>query len=176
MSTAWIAGAGLVLLGACTGNITLTPKPWTGDAGAPDAGLAGAGGAGRGGAGGAAGSSGSTSAAGSGGDAGREDVSSSEPSAEPASGPRDTLYVQGGTLRDRCGEKLVLRGINHPTMFIDREGKALPEIAKTGANAVRLFWYAKKGVAISEADAAISRAIAEHMVPILEMHDSTCEW
>ena len=81
-----------------------------------------------------------------------------------------------GVLHDTCGEPVVLRGINHPTLYIDRPGKALPEIAKTGANAVRLFWYATHGIAITEAEAAIKASIDNQMLPILEMHDSTCEW
>lgn len=88
----------------------------------------------------------------------------------------DTYHVQNGLLYDTCGEQVILRGINHPTIYIDREGKALPEIAKTGANSVRLFWYATRNVAISEAETVIQAAISNHMVPILEMHDSTCEW
>jgi mannan endo-1,4-beta-mannosidase len=97
-------------------------------------------------------------------------------SAGAASTSHSTYYVQDGALFDRCGEKVVLRGINHPTLYVDREGEALPEIAKTGANTVRLFWYAKMGIKIGEAETAISTAIAQHMIPILEMHDSTCEW
>ncbi|HKU40347.1 MAG TPA: cellulase family glycosylhydrolase [Polyangiales bacterium] len=70
----------------------------------------------------------------------------------------------------------MLRGVNHPTLFIDRKGRALPEIAKTGANAVRLFWFATLGVEITEVEPAISTAIEHGMLPILEMHDSTCKW
>jgi mannan endo-1,4-beta-mannosidase len=85
----------------------------------------------------------------------------------------DTMYVKGRQLYTACGEKIVLRGVNHPTLYIDRAGAALPEIAKTRANAVRLFWYANNGVSITEADAVIARTIANGMVPILEMHDAT---
>ncbi|HKU42525.1 MAG TPA: cellulase family glycosylhydrolase, partial [Polyangiales bacterium] len=59
---------------------------------------------------------------------------------------------------------------------VDRSGSALAEIAKTGANAVRLFWYARNGIQITEAEASISAAIKAGMIPILEMHDSTCMW
>jgi mannan endo-1,4-beta-mannosidase len=90
--------------------------------------------------------------------------------------PGDTWKAKDGALYDSCGEKVVLRGINHPTLYVDRKGDALTEIAKTGANAVRLFWYAKMGVKISEAESAISNSIKNGMVPILEMHDSTCKW
>ena len=89
-------------------------------------------------------------------------------------GAHATYYVQDGQLYDSCGEKVVLRGINHPTLYVDRKGAALPEIAKTGANSVRLFWYATRGIAISEAEPAIKASIANGMLPILEMHDSTC--
>ncbi|MFT3926648.1 MAG: cellulase family glycosylhydrolase [Myxococcales bacterium] len=85
----------------------------------------------------------------------------------------DTMYVKGRLLYTPCGEKIVLRGVNHPTLYIDRAGAALPEIAKTKANAVRLFWYANNGVSITEAEGAIKKAIENGMVPILEMHDAT---
>jgi mannan endo-1,4-beta-mannosidase len=90
--------------------------------------------------------------------------------------PGATWKAKDGALYDSCGEKVVLRGINHPTLYVDRKGEALPEIAKTGANAVRLFWYAKMNVKITEAETAISTSIKNGMVPILEVHDSTCKW
>lgn len=95
------------------------------------------------------------------------------------SGPmsdRSTFYVEAGQLFDRCGERVILRGVNHPTLYVDRAGEALPEIARTRANAVRLFWFATHGVPISEAEPAIVRATQLGMIPILELHDSTCDW
>lgn len=86
------------------------------------------------------------------------------------------FQVKNGLLYDGCGEEFVMRGINHPTMYIDRAGAALPEIARTGANTVRLFWYGGNGVSINELEPAIVKAVANGMVPIIEMHDSTCEW
>ena len=85
-------------------------------------------------------------------------------------------YVEGRNLYDRCGEQVILRGVSHPTIYVDRPGDALPEIAKTGANVVRIFWYAGNGIPITAAEPAIARAIANGMIPMLEMHDSTCEW
>lgn len=85
-------------------------------------------------------------------------------------------YVEDGLIFDPCGDELVMRGVNHPTLYVDRAGKAMPEIARTGANAVRLFWYAGNGIRISEAEASISAAVESGLVPILEMHDSTCKW
>lgn len=137
--------------------------------------------AGRGTAGGSAAAvGGGSAAAGSGGRgaAGAAGASgTSGTSSPPAVGaPGATWKASDGALYDNCGEKVVLRGINHPTLYVDRAGAALPEIAKTGANAVRLFWYAKMGVKITEAEPSISAAIKNGMVPILELHDSTCKW
>lgn len=101
---------------------------------------------------------------------------SEPPEPAPAPAPAATWTVDGATLRDPCGEAVVLRGVNHPTMFVDRAGAALPEIAATGANAVRLFWVAGADVSVSAAEPAIVRAIEAGMVPMLEMHDSTCKW
>jgi mannan endo-1,4-beta-mannosidase len=98
------------------------------------------------------------------------------PDPAPSAAPAATWTVDGATLRDPCGDAVVLRGVNHPTMFVDRPGDALPEIAATGANAVRLFWVAGADVPVSAAEPAIARAIALGMVPMLEMHDSTCKW
>ncbi|MEY4581866.1 MAG: Mannan endo,4-beta-mannosidase [Pseudomonadota bacterium] len=116
---------------------------------------------------------GTSGGAGAGGASGAVAGAAGKPS---MSGPHDTYYVQDGTLYDACGEAVVLRGINHPTLYVDRDGKAMPEIAKTGANSVRLFWYATRNVAIGAAETAIKAALDNHMLPILEMHDSTCEW
>ncbi|MDB4985412.1 MAG: mannan endo,4-beta-mannosidase [Myxococcaceae bacterium] len=91
-------------------------------------------------------------------------------------GSASSYRVVDGLLYDGCGEQVVLRGVNHPTIFVDRAGQAMPEIARTHANVVRLFWFANGGVAITEAEAAIEAAVANGMVPMLELHDSTCAW
>lgn len=89
---------------------------------------------------------------------------------------RSTYYVEHGRLFDPCGEELVLRGVNHPTMYVDPEGRALPEIAKTGANVVRLFWFGGHGVDIGKLEPLIEAAVSLGMLPMLELHDSTCTW
>jgi mannan endo-1,4-beta-mannosidase len=91
-------------------------------------------------------------------------------------GPRTGMRVEGRFLHDRCGERVVLRGVNHPTMYVDRAGDALPEIARTGANVVRLGWAATHGISIREVEPAIRRAVRSGLIPILEMHDSTGKW
>jgi mannan endo-1,4-beta-mannosidase len=61
-------------------------------------------------------------------------------------------------------------------MYVDRAGEAMAEIARTGANVVRLGWSATHGIPISAAEPAIARAIAHQLIPILEMHDSMGKW
>jgi mannan endo-1,4-beta-mannosidase len=117
----------------------------------------------------------STGRAGSGGTSGGS-AGRAGGGAANSGGTHKTYYVEDGLLHDACGEQVVLRGVNHPTIYIDRQGSALPQIAMTGANTVRIFWFAKPDVAITEADTVISTAIQNQMLPILEMHDSTCEW
>lgn len=149
-------------------------------AGSPVAGSGGAGAAAPA-AGRSGGSTGTVVAAGAGAIAGTGGSPAAGSGAMPPTStttgtPGDTWKAKDGALYDNCGEKVVLRGINHPTLYVDRKGDALPEIAKTGANAVRLFWYAKNNVKITEAEPAIAASIKNGMVPILEMHDSTCKW
>jgi mannan endo-1,4-beta-mannosidase len=115
-------------------------------------------------------------------DAGRPPSTATRDAGKPATsggtgGVRAGSYhVDKGLLFDGCGEQVVLRGVNHPTMYVDRAGKAMAQIARTGANAVRLFWFAEHGVAIGEAESAIDAAVENGMVPMLELHDSTCKW
>lgn len=63
--------------------------------------------------------------------------------------PGPTMLTSGLHLYDACGERVVLLGVNHPTLYVDRAGAAMSEIARTGANAVRIFWFATNGVAIT---------------------------
>lgn len=87
-----------------------------------------------------------------------------------------TFTVSGNQILDPCGQPFIARGINHPTIYVDRNGAALPEIKKTGANIVRIFWYAGNGVPITAAEPVIKAAADNGMVAILGMWDSTCGW
>ena len=50
-------------------------------------------------------------------------------------------YVVGRHLYDRCGERVVLRGVNKMIIWTDIDGTpSCGEIAKSGANAVRMVW------------------------------------
>lgn len=84
-----------------------------------------------------------------------------------------TFRVEGRFLHDRCGEKVILRGVNE--MVVWSGGKdGLPEfveIAKTGANTVRIVWN-EEGTA-AELDVAIENALANDMIPMVEHHSAT---
>lgn len=171
MQVGWTLACALAV--GCAGRVGSLPRnPEDGGTGG-GSGSSGSGGmvagSGRGGTAGGAATAGSAAVSG-GGAAGAGAAGGS------SAGTHTSLYVQDGALYDTCGEQVILRGVNHPTMYVDRAGDALPEIAKTGANSVRLFWFATHDVPISEAEGAIAKAIAEQMIPILEMHDSTCMW
>jgi len=92
-------------------------------------------------------------------------------------GEGDTMYVEGRHLYTSAGEKVVLRGVNE--MFVwsdDRDGtRLLPEIAKTGANCVRLVWTAEEGDESTLVE-LIERCIAHRMIAMPECHSATGEW
>lgn len=84
------------------------------------------------------------------------------------------FFVQDRFLYSKDNERVILRGINHMFIWTDREGKTIPEIAKTGANCVRIVWNTRGRV--SDLDNIISLCIANGMVPIPEIHDTTGNW
>ena len=89
----------------------------------------------------------------------------------------DTMYIEGRHLYSAAGEKVVLRGVNE--MFVwsnDKTGsRFIPEIAKTGANCVRLVWTEEYGHK-SELMELIERCIDHKMIAMPEPHDATGEW
>lgn len=85
------------------------------------------------------------------------------------------FYVQGRHLYDRFGTKVVLVGLNKMVIWTDRDGlPAFPEIAKTGANVVRIVWSTEGSA--EELDIAITNAINHKLIPIVDCHDSTGDW
>lgn len=92
-----------------------------------------------------------------------------------------TIYTSGRYIIGNCGDTLVLKGVNYapynwgysPTQL------RLDQIAQTGANAVRLPWYASGNPALYAdyvyLDSAISKCIQLDMIPIIELHDQTCQ-
>ncbi len=83
--------------------------------------------------------------------------------------------VIGRHLYDKCGERVILRGINNPNIWFHRNGlPEFTEIEKTGANVIRIVWNSS-GTA-SQLDAAITNCIGLGMIPMVESHDATGDW
>jgi mannan endo-1,4-beta-mannosidase len=83
------------------------------------------------------------------------------------------LRVSGRDLFDRCGEQVVLRGVNE--MIVWSQGRdgvpEFAEIAKTGANAVRIVWT-NEGSS-NALDTVLRNALAQKLIPIVEHHGAT---
>jgi mannan endo-1,4-beta-mannosidase len=85
------------------------------------------------------------------------------------------FYVQGRFLYDRFGQKFVPYGINHMIYWTDLDGvPSYAEMARTGANSVRVQWLTT-GTA-DQLDLAITNCRANRMVPMPELHDATGDW
>lgn len=96
----------------------------------------------------------------------------------------DGLYVNGRNLFDYCGDTIVLRGINYPVLDdweFPQTSEVSGQIAQTGANAVRVSWYMNYGqtsrpaYSLSDLDTVLSRITRLNMIPVLELHDLTCQ-
>jgi mannan endo-1,4-beta-mannosidase len=83
------------------------------------------------------------------------------------------FYVKDRFLYDKCGNKVMLRGVNEMVVWSpNKDGTPFfAEIAKTGANTVRIVWNATG--AANKLDQAIANALEQKMIPIVENHDAT---
>lgn len=91
---------------------------------------------------------------------------------------RPTMDVKGAALYDRRGERVVLRGVNTGIAFpADPKGEKLAEVAKTGANCVRLTfrWIYNKSDA-AQVDAALTQAARHQMFAMPGLWDATGKW
>lgn len=93
------------------------------------------------------------------------------------------FFVLGSHLYDRLGARTLLRGVNKMSVFDseDPEGlRSFPEIKKSGANSVRIVWaISADAVPVTSTgtlDALISNAKANHLIPMIELHDATGDW
>jgi len=85
-------------------------------------------------------------------------------------------------LYDPNGDKVMLRGVNE--MFIwsgsDLTGeKTFPEIAKTGANVVRIAWLSSvenPNGSAANLDAVITNCVKNGLIPMPELHGATGDW
>lgn len=120
----------------------------------------------------------------------KNDDSNSEPDPIP---PQATLYVSGKDLMLPSGEKIILRGINYPTIDAGRIDNIaqvklqIDEAAKTGANVIRFPWYTNGAhywdgdaggpgtvdgwVADGSLKSMLEYTHQKGMIPILELHD-----
>ena len=93
---------------------------------------------------------------------------------ESVNNSKPGFFVQGRFLYTKDNEKVILRGVNHMFIWTDREGKSIPEIAKTGANCVRIVWNMHGR--ISDLYHIVDESIVNSMIPIVELHDATGQW
>lgn len=73
---------------------------------------------------------------------------------------------------------MILRGINHTLFWGWKEHNeaAIPEIAKAGANSIRLVYGSGMGHAtVEEQRRTIQAALDAGMIPVPENHDATCD-
>ncbi|AUJ88464.1 MULTISPECIES: RICIN domain-containing protein [Paenibacillus] len=87
------------------------------------------------------------------------------------------FYVKGTTLYDGNGNPFVMRGVNHAyTWYKGQESVAIPAIAKTGANTIRIVlsdgqqWTKDD---LSALQNLITLSEQNKLVVILEVHDGT---
>jgi mannan endo-1,4-beta-mannosidase len=94
---------------------------------------------------------------------------------QPADADAGGFHVLGRHLYDRCGERVVLRGVNKMIIWTDIDGvPSCAEIARTGANAVRMVWLTDGSAA--ELDEAIGNCVAAGLIPMVELHDGIGDW
>lgn len=90
--------------------------------------------------------------------------------------PASTMQIEGRHIYTAAGERVVLRGVNEMfSISRDPTGSwAMAEIAKTGANSVRIFTLSD--FPAEKLDALIANAVANGMIPIPECHSATGKW
>jgi mannan endo-1,4-beta-mannosidase len=83
------------------------------------------------------------------------------------------FFVDGRTLRDRCGEPVVLRGVNEMVIYTQSQDglPAFSELARSGANSVRITWNTTGPV--GKLDAVMSNAIASQLIPMVVLNEAT---
>lgn len=91
------------------------------------------------------------------------------------------IHTSGKYILGPCNDTLALRGINYApyNWGYTLSDLKIDQIAQTGANIVRMPWYANNsGAAVysnyAALDSAISKCIQYKMIPIIELHDFTC--
>jgi len=94
------------------------------------------------------------------------------------------IHTNGRNILGPCGDSLLLRGLNYApyNWGWDINSLEVDQIAKTGANVVRLDWYWNNPNSGTDAvyknyvtlDSAISKCVQNKMIAVIEIHDYTC--
>lgn len=102
----------------------------------------------------------------------------------PPTGARFT--VSGRNILAPGGGSVLLRGVNKMSVFDDDDPDgsiSFPEIRKTGANTVRIVWAIRPSLGTggpktdpSVLASLIDNAIANKLLPMVELHDATGDW
>ena len=106
-----------------------------------------------------------------------ESVSVTNESTEAAAEAVGGFSVQGTKLLDANGNEFIFRGINHAhTWFRDEDETAIPAIAETGANTVRVVFA--NGIQWSRdnkptLEKVINMCKENNLIAIVEVHDGT---
>lgn len=89
-----------------------------------------------------------------------------------------TFNLSRGTLVDPCGQPMIVRGVNAGIAFpSDPSGNSLSEVAKTGANTVRLtFRWMFNRSDPQAVKTALQKAVDNHMLAMPSIWDATGSW
>lgn len=98
---------------------------------------------------------------------------------------QSTISTDGAWVKGPCGDSLILRGINYApyNWGYGPDESNISEIAKSGANCVRLVWYNDTFDETANAvyqdynklESVLEECIEHDLIPILELHDLTCD-
>ncbi len=103
-------------------------------------------------------------------------VNAKDTAGKTAAAKYEGFKVGGRHIYDPNNEKFIIRGVNKMIVWLDPDGiPSFSEIAKTGANCVRIVWSVKDGT-MEGLDTAIQNCIKEKLVPVIELHDHTGSW
>ncbi|MCC7025100.1 MAG: cellulase family glycosylhydrolase [Thermomicrobiales bacterium] len=100
----------------------------------------------------------------------------------PSGNPSGAFTVNGSDILDPVGNAVLLRGVNKMSVYDDADPRGetyFPEIAKTGANSVRIVWAIKDdqgNTNPNDLKALIDNAIGARLLPMIELHDATGNW
>ena len=91
-----------------------------------------------------------------------------------------TIHTSGSTIIGVCGDTITLRGIDYAPFDwgYDSTQLYLNQIAKTGANVVRMPWYDTSSAPYYTyplLDTAINHCIQNKMIPVIVLMDITCD-